>query len=88
MAAVAAASMGIWPLLASLAVLAAGGGWAVWPAAASALLTAALLPFWASMVGTGGLRGLRACAVSLPVHMVHLPAAVCAGLEHLVGRRY
>jgi hypothetical protein len=88
MAAVAAASLGIWPLLASLAVLAAGGGWAVWPAAASALLTAALLPFWVSMVRAGGLRGLRACAVSLPVHMVHLPAAVCAGLEHLVGRRY
>jgi hypothetical protein len=88
MLAVASASLGVWGLLFSLVLLGLGAGWAVWPAAASALMVGALLPFWASMVISGGLRGLRACPVSLGVHLVHLPAAVAACFEHIAGRRY
>ena len=88
MLAVASASLGVWGLVLSLLLLALGVGWALWPAAASALMVGALLPFWASMTGAGGLRGLRACAVSLAVHLVHLPAAVTAAAEHAAGRRY
>ncbi len=88
MLAVATASLGVWGLVLSLVLLALGAGWALWPAAASALMVLALLPFWASMICAGGLRGLRACMVSLAVHLVHLPAAAAAGLEHAAGRRY
>ena len=88
MLAVASASLGTWPLAASLVLLALGAGWAVWPAAFSALMVLALLPFWASMIRAGGWRGLRACALSLAVHLVHLPAAAVAAAEHLTGRKY
>jgi len=85
---VASASLGVWGLVLSLLLLALGAGWALWPAAASALMVLALLPFWASMTGASSLRGLRACVVSLAVHLVHFPAAVAAGLEHAAGTRY
>jgi GT2 family glycosyltransferase len=78
-----------WAAAALWGMAAAGVSWAA-PAGAAALAAALAgqIPFWLRMVGSGGLRGVRAGFLILPDLLLILPACVSAAVSAMAGKRY
>lgn len=82
-------AVALWPLLAGLALSAAGSG----PGAGAALLgfgliAAGHLGFWEAAVENGGWRGFRAVWITFPDLALVMPAFLFGLISHLTGRKY